>query len=131
MGIDTGNQNPVGQFVLTMFAAIAELERSFILERTTAGFEAYRQAHAAGRIGEPRHSKSGKDLPVGPPRKLFRRVRALELRSQGMSWRKIAAELGVPQATIRLAIKDLQTGTVDNSGIVEGDRPVPHNDSRP
>jgi len=105
MGIDTGNQNPVGQFLLTIFAAIAELERSFILERTTEGLRAYRQAHAAGTIGTTRHSKSGKDLPVGRPRRLFRRDRALELRKQGMSWRKIATELDVPQATIRLALK--------------------------
>jgi DNA invertase Pin-like site-specific DNA recombinase len=32
---DTGNQNPTGQFILTISPAIAELERSFILERTS------------------------------------------------------------------------------------------------
>jgi putative DNA-invertase from lambdoid prophage Rac len=119
MGIDTDNKNAVGQFVLTIFAAIAELERSFILERTAAGFRAYRAAHGAGTIGTTRHSKSGKDLPVGRPRNVFPRDRALErlnypqekdegrskLRNAGMSWRKIAAQLGVPQSTIRLALK--------------------------
>jgi DNA invertase Pin-like site-specific DNA recombinase len=105
LSIDTDNQNAAGQFVLTIFAAIAELERSFIVERTTAGFRAYREAHAAGTIGTTRHSKSGKDLAVGRPRNVFPRERALELRNAGMSWRKIAAQLGVPQSTIRLALK--------------------------
>jgi len=108
MNIDTDNQNPMGQFILTIFAAIAELERSFILERTSAGFRAYREAHAAGKIGTTRHSKSGKDLPVGRPPRVFCRDQALDLRNQGLSWRKIAAALGIPQATIRLALKNLQ-----------------------
>ena len=98
MNIDTDNQNPMGQFILTIFAAIAE----------PAGFRAYREAHAAGRIGTTRHSKSGKDLPVGRPPRVFCRDQALELRNQGLSWRKIAAALGIPQATIRLALKNLQ-----------------------
>jgi putative DNA-invertase from lambdoid prophage Rac len=108
MSIDTDDQNAVGQFVLTIFAAIAELERSFIVERTTADFRAYREAHAAGTIGTTRHSKSGKDLPVGRPRKVFPRNRAVELRHAGMSWRKIEAQLGVPHSTIRLAVQGVQ-----------------------
>jgi putative DNA-invertase from lambdoid prophage Rac len=74
MGIDTDNKNPVGQFLLTIFAAIAELEHSFILERTTAGFRAYRDAHAAGhrqhaalQIGQkPPCRPTAKGVPSGP-----------------------------------------------------------------
>ena len=108
LNLDVDHQNPRGQFVLTVLAAIAEMERCFIREWTTAGLKAYREAHACGRIGQRQHSQSGKDLPVGRPRKVFSRDRARELRAQGMSWRAIAQELRVPQATIRLALKDVQ-----------------------
>jgi putative DNA-invertase from lambdoid prophage Rac len=104
MGIDTDQKNPVGKFILTIFAAIAELERGFILERTLHGFKAYREAYAAGRIGTRKHSKSGKDLPVGRPRVIFDRQRVRSLRAQGKSIRQIAAELGIGRGTIERAL---------------------------
>jgi DNA invertase Pin-like site-specific DNA recombinase len=66
MNIDTDDRSPVGKFTLQLFAAIAELERSFILERTGAGQKAYREAFAAGKVGKTRHSKSKKDLAGRP-----------------------------------------------------------------
>jgi hypothetical protein len=36
MGIDTDDRSPVGKFTLTIFAAVAELERAFIVERIQA-----------------------------------------------------------------------------------------------
>lgn len=48
LNLDTAT--PHGKFALTMFAAIAELERSFIYERTMAGLEAARKrGHRGGR----------------------------------------------------------------------------------
>ncbi len=41
---------------------------------------------------------NGKKL--GRPKRVFRRDVAISLREAGMSWRKIAAELEVPMATV-------------------------------
>lgn len=106
MGIDTDNHNPTAKFMIGIFALIAELERDFILERTQGGFRAYREAHARGKIGTARHSKSGKDLPVGrPPKVIFRLARVQELRARGLSDRAIAGELGIGPSTFRQALK--------------------------
>lgn len=105
MNIDTDDKSPLGRFIIQILAAIAELERAFILERTITGYKAYRKDYAEGKVGKARHSKSGKDLDVGRPRKVFDRTRAKRMRSQGMSWRAIAKELGVPQSTVRAGLK--------------------------
>lgn len=83
--VDSGNDNPFAQFMLKLLALLAELERNIIVERVRAGVaEAKRQGKHCGR-----------------PKKVFRRDRARELRSRGLSWREIEREMGVPQATIR------------------------------
>ena len=48
--IDTDDRTPFGKFILTMFAAFAELERSFIVERTQVGFKSYRAALSPGEL---------------------------------------------------------------------------------
>lgn len=83
---------PMGQFTLTMFAALAELERSVIRERVIAGLE-YARQHG---------TKSGN--PIGRPRAIFSRDRVRELRNrQSLSWREIAKELGSTIGTVRRA----------------------------
>jgi DNA invertase Pin-like site-specific DNA recombinase len=82
--IDTDESNPMSRFLLHIMAAFAELEREIIRERVTAGVWA---ARAQGKR-------------LGRPKRVFRRDEALRLRQQGMSWRKIAAELGVPVTTV-------------------------------
>jgi putative DNA-invertase from lambdoid prophage Rac len=104
MNIDTDNSSPIGKFTLQVFAAVAELERAFILERTRAGYDAYRDDYAGGKIGRTRHSRSGKDLPVGRPRRIFNRERALDMRRAGQSVRQIASALGVGVGTIHRLI---------------------------
>jgi putative DNA-invertase from lambdoid prophage Rac len=81
--IDTDEGNPMARFLLHIMAAFAELEREIIRERVVAGVKAARA--------------NGKQL--GRPRRVFRRDEAVRLREAGMSWRKIAAELGVPVTT--------------------------------
>jgi ABC-type arginine transport system permease subunit len=39
---------------------------------------------------------------------VFRREEAARLRAGGMSWRAIERKLGIPQATIRLALPGVQ-----------------------
>lgn len=79
---------PAGKMVFTVLGAVAELERSLIAERVRAGL---RNARAKGRrLGRPRVAVDA------------RRIAAL--RKQGLSWAKIAAELGVGEGTVyRLA----------------------------
>ena len=79
---------PAGKMVFTVLAAVAELERSLIVERVKAGF---RNAKAKGkRLGRPR---------VVPD---ARRVAAL--REQGLSWAKIAERLGIGEGTVYRAV---------------------------
>lgn len=87
--IDTDKKSPTGTLILHILAALAEFERELIRERVRAGVaEAQRKGKHCGRPG-----------------KVFRRDDAADMRAAGMSWRKIAKLLGVPQSTIRLALQ--------------------------
>jgi DNA invertase Pin-like site-specific DNA recombinase len=87
-GIDTDNKSPVGRLLLHIMGAFAEFERALIVERVKTG------------VSEAR--KQG--IHCGRPRKVFHRDKVRELRKAGQSWRAIAAELGIPMATVRRAI---------------------------
>ena len=80
--IDTGT--PMGKMIFTICAAVAELERSLILERVKAGIT---RARSEG-------------IKFGRPRKGFDYKRAVILRQQGQSIRQIARELGIPTTTV-------------------------------
>ena len=82
--IDTDESNPTSQFILHIFAAVAELEREMIRERVISGIQ-------NARI-------NGKS--IGRPRRIFRRDEALGLRADGMSWRGISKILNVPTSTV-------------------------------
>ena len=102
--IDTDDRSSMGKFILQIFAAVAELERGFIVERTQGGFKAYRRLHASGQIGTTKHSKSGKDLPVGRPKRVFDRLKMRELRAAGKSTRSIAKALHISETGVRRAL---------------------------
>jgi DNA invertase Pin-like site-specific DNA recombinase len=86
--IDSDQRDPMGRFLLHLFAALAELERGVIVERVRAGVaEAKRQGKHCGR-----------------PRKVFRRDEAAQLRASGMSWRAIARKLGVSFMTVKRSV---------------------------
>src|SRR4029077_9049570 len=69
---------PAGKMVFTVLGAVAELERSLIVERVKAGL---RNARAKGkRLGRPKRTVDA------------RRIAAL--RAQGAGWKRIAAEVG-------------------------------------
>jgi DNA invertase Pin-like site-specific DNA recombinase len=117
---------PMGQFALTMFAALAELERQVIRDRVAAGM-LYAKEHG---------TKSGR--PIGRPRAIFRRDEVADLRRQGLSWRQIARRLGAGVGTVRRAFGDSdgvpeacqnainvqRTATDENSGNAEAAPPV-------
>jgi DNA invertase Pin-like site-specific DNA recombinase len=78
-----------GRFTFAIIAAVAELERELIRERTRAGIE------AARRRG--RHP--------GRPRVGFDLARARELQAQGKSVRTIGKLLGVAPATVHRGLR--------------------------
>ena len=94
-----------GELMLAIAAWIAKQERTRIAERTRAGVERARRA--------------GKHC--GRPKATFRRDLARELRVEGWSWSRIAAQLGVPVSTVRdacrtnLAESPRATGQIDDS----------------
>ena len=99
--IDTDESNPASRFLLHVLIAAAEFERELIRERATAGLNRYREQYAAGKVGRETRSRSGKNLPVGRPRRVLDRQKVVELRDLGYSWRQIARRFGVGATTIR------------------------------
>jgi DNA invertase Pin-like site-specific DNA recombinase len=96
-GLDTDDSNPMGRAMLGMLQVFAQFERDMINERVNAGVKRYQIEYAAGRA----RSKSGKNLPIGRPKSIFRMDEAIRMRKEGLSWRKIAKELGVAETTVR------------------------------
>lgn len=80
---------PTGKMVFTVLGAVAELERSLIVERVRAGL---RNARAKGKR-------------LGRPRKVVDAAKASQLRAQGLTWRRVGAQLGVAPRTAFLAVK--------------------------
>jgi DNA invertase Pin-like site-specific DNA recombinase len=78
---------PTGKMVFTVLGAVAELERSLIVERVKAGL---RNARAKGK-------------KLGRPKKVMDDARIVGLRAQGLAWRAIANQLGVGLATLHRA----------------------------
>jgi DNA invertase Pin-like site-specific DNA recombinase len=81
--VDTST--PTGKMVFTVLGAVAELERSLIVERVRAGL---RNAKAKGKS-------------LGRPRVTVDSARIAALRSQGLSWAKIGERLGLGEGTVR------------------------------
>jgi DNA invertase Pin-like site-specific DNA recombinase len=78
---------PAGKMVFTVLGAVAELERSLIVERVKAGL---RNARAKGkRLGRPRVTVDA------------RRIAAL--RVAGSSWSEIARQTGWTKGTVQRA----------------------------
>jgi DNA invertase Pin-like site-specific DNA recombinase len=78
---------PTGKMIFTVLGAVAELERSLIIERVRAGV---RNARAKGKR-------------LGRPTVRVDRARIAAMRSGGASWRNISAELGIKLGTLHRA----------------------------
>jgi DNA invertase Pin-like site-specific DNA recombinase len=74
---------PTGKMVFTVLGAVAELERSLIVERVRAGL---RNARAKGK-------------KLGRPRKVTSAEAIRRMRTEGATWRAIGKRLGVSPAT--------------------------------
>jgi DNA invertase Pin-like site-specific DNA recombinase len=81
---------PAGKVVFTVLGAVAELERSLIVERVKAGL---RNARAKGKC-------------LGRPKRILDTKRIAALRAKGIGWKRIAAEMGVWDGSIyRVALE--------------------------
>jgi DNA invertase Pin-like site-specific DNA recombinase len=94
---------PAGKMVFTVLGAVAELERSLIVERVKAGL---RNARAKGKR-------------LGRPKKWVDAARVARLRALGRSWRKIARACECSSRTARRA---WQKSTERLDGSNEADR---------
>ncbi len=80
---------PAGKMVFTVLGAVAELERSLIVERVRAGL---RNARAKGKkLGRPRVSVDS--------------AQVARLRAQGASWRAISKQPGISIGTAHGAMR--------------------------
>ena len=95
--IDT--TTPTGRMVFTVLGAVAELERSLIAERVRAGL---RNARAKGKR-------------LGRPRVVVDAVQIAGLRASGLSWPKIARELGVSVGTVYQAAGKLSKNPAETA----------------
>lgn len=81
-GVDTSTPN--GRLVFGIFASIAKFERELIRSRVRSGLAA---ARAKGKR-------------LGRPRVIVDRSKIAALRSEGLSWAKIAERLDVGEGTV-------------------------------
>src|SRR5205823_782835 len=89
-GIDTSETNPAGRLQMHVLAAVAEFERSVIVERINAGLEAARD----------RGAKLGR-----PPTLHRHRTAVARLSRRGLSGRKIAEKLNIPAGSVFAVLK--------------------------
>src|SRR5712672_2893176 len=75
---------PAGKMVFTVLGAVAELERSLIVERVRAGM---RNARAKGKR-------------IGRPKRIVDARRIAELRARGDGWKKISRQMGIGVGTL-------------------------------
>ena len=92
--IDTDESSPTTRFMLTILAAVAELEREMIRERVMAGLK---NARAKG-------------VRLGRRAVVVDRVRAAEMHKRGMSVRQIAAKLNVSRSVAHKAVQATPNG---------------------
>ncbi|HSY64924.1 MAG TPA: recombinase family protein [Terriglobales bacterium] len=74
---------PTGRMIFTVLGAVAELERSLIVERVKAGL---RNARAKGKR-------------LGRPKKFVDASKIAALRAEGLTWAKIAERLDIGEGT--------------------------------
>ncbi len=91
---------PAGKMVFTVLGAVAELERSLIVERVRAGL---RNARAKGKM-------------LGRPRVAVDASRICRLRAQGRSIREIADELGYSRSLVHKTLANGESRRAANAG---------------
>ena len=104
-GIDTST--PAGRFFFHVMAALSEMERDLIAERTRAGLEAARKR---GRVGGRRRKMTDAKVEA-----------AKSLMATGMPPREVAASLGVSVPTLYRWVPASSRGSTDSARTPELD----------
>ena len=91
---------PSGKMVFTVLGAVAELERSLIVERVKSGL---RNARAKGKR-------------LGRPRAIVDAAEIFRLRSQGRTVREIANEMGYSRSLVHKSLANCEGLSVANAG---------------
>jgi putative DNA-invertase from lambdoid prophage Rac len=105
-GLDTDASNPTSKLLTGILSCVAEFERELLRERTLSGIRA---ARSAGKV-------------IGRPKRVFRRDEVVRLRDEeGLSWRAIGKQLGIPAMTALDSYRygcteTVQAGTPVSSG---------------
>jgi DNA invertase Pin-like site-specific DNA recombinase len=103
-GIDTSSANPAAKLQPNILCAVAEFERSIIVERVNAGLAA---AKARGvRLGRP-------------PTLEVHRAEVARLRAEGLTGRAIAKELGIPASSAFKLIASNDWGRGQGSTVLD------------
>lgn len=92
---------PTGKMVLTVLGAMAELERSLIVERVKAGL---RNARAKGKR-------------LGRPRVIVDAARIAQLRASGASWSAITRQLHLSDGTAKRAFYSLSKNPAKKAAV--------------
>jgi DNA invertase Pin-like site-specific DNA recombinase len=90
---------PFADVILALFATFAKLERSRLIERTKAGLQ---RARAEGKT-------------LGRPKLVVDRARIAEMRVAGLSFAKIANELGCSPAFIHKTCRQWKPASAGNT----------------
>jgi DNA invertase Pin-like site-specific DNA recombinase len=92
--LNLGHENPFRRTMLAAFAEIAEIERETIVTRVRAGLDAARK----------------KGVKLGAPSKVTPEMRtvALQLKSQGMSYRAVAKEMQISLGSVHKLMQDVE-----------------------
>lgn len=90
---------PTGKMVFTVLGAVAELERSLIVERVKAGL---RNARAKGKT-------------LGRPKKVVDASQIARLRAQGLGWKKISREMGIGVSTVLRIVEEAKERGSENA----------------
>lgn len=92
--IDTTENSPSARFQLHILAAVAELERSLILERVQSGIKAARQRGV--RLGRPPKAQTRVPLVAA-------------LLAEGLSAAEISRKLAIPYSTASELVRELRS----------------------
>lgn len=97
---------PMGEFLVTVLAGVAQLERGLIQERADAG----------------RKAACARGVRFGPKPKLspFQQTEALRMLTEGKTCRHVAAYFGVAHSTI----SRLESRTISNTGTAPSETPA-------
>ena len=81
--LDTDQRNPASRFLLHVLGRLR-----------------YQQDYNAGKVGKTVYSRSGKNLPIGRPKRIFNREKGVEMRQRGNSIWQIAKQLVISVGTV-------------------------------